>query len=179
MLADPITLLLAVLTLASAERHTARDVRLLPLARAQEWHPVCLGGTVTFTSPGGDYFYLQDDTGGVRVRWAASRNLRPGQYVTVHGTTTSGDVLTEVKAERVAGNFFHPFRPNRLPQPVPYTLTPDDAAYLDGRFVEVEVVVQRAWLFGEWIQFDLARGRGTAVGHVPSSANLNDAQKFA
>jgi signal transduction histidine kinase/ActR/RegA family two-component response regulator len=120
---------------------------------------------VTFTTSRGKYFYLQDATGGVRVEWGGTdRQLKPGEQVRVAGVTTAGTFLPEVKGERVEPA---PGGPRELPAPAPYTLTMDDAPYLDGRFVEVVAVAQVVKEHEGWLQFDLARGRGGATAYVP------------
>ena len=181
MLVAFLTILLAIAGLASPALHTAHDVRLLPVADAKNGSRVTLTGTVTFRPPRGNYFYLQDDTGGVRVEWLANRELRLGERVKVTGVTIAGSFLPEVKASSVVAVETDPPRKNRMPTPVAYTLTMDDAPYLDGQWVEVIAVVQRVWTTDGWLQFDLARGRGSAVAYVPLplAVQIKKAEQFA
>ena len=124
---------------------------------------VRLTGVVTlFCSPSGEHFYLQDSTGGVRVKWTANRELNLGDRVEVRGKTKIGSFLPEVDASRV-----RVVGKGELPDPVPFTLTLDDALFLDGEWVEIVAVVQRAWVHDGWLKLDLARGRGNAVAYVP------------
>jgi signal transduction histidine kinase/CheY-like chemotaxis protein len=176
MLADFLALLLAALPAVSGLA-TARDVRLLPAAGARAGRPVLLRGTVTFAPPRGGYFYLQDATGGVRVKWAADRDLRAGERVAVRGRTTAGAFLPEVEARAVTADG----PPGGPPRPAEFTLALDDAPYLDGQLVEVVAVVERAWAHEGWLQFDLARGRGNAVAYVPLPlpARAGQAQSLA
>ncbi len=180
MLVELFALLFAASTLVPVF-HTAQDVRSLPIREAQSGHRVWLAGTVTFTPPRGNYFYLQDRTGGVRIEWLADRELKPGEWVKVSGVTTAGTFLPEVRATRVE-SIPDGMPPKREPSvPVSYTLTLDDAPFLDGQVVEVVAVVQRVWTHEGWLQFDLARGRGNAVAYVPLPlpARVKDAEKFA
>ena len=145
---------------------TAGEVRSLSVAGASASRPVRLTGVVTFSLSRNKHFYLQDKTGGVRVVWdAANRDLRPGEPVQVIGTTTGGTFLPEVKAALVISTG-EPCE-ECLPLPAWYTLTLDDSGYVDGQWVEVEAVVQRVWQHDGWLQFDLARGRGSAVAALP------------
>src|SRR5207248_1373847 len=114
----------------------------------------------------------------VRVEWLANRDLRPGERVRVVGATTAGTFLPEVSARWVIST--GAACEECLPQPTGYTLALDDAGYLDGRWVEVEAVVQRVWVYDGWLQFDLARGRGNAVACIPYPlpATVEKAEKF-
>ncbi len=147
------------------DRTTAQAVRTLSVDAAKVGRAVRLTGVVTFSPFRGDYFYLQDATGGVRVEWLADRDLRPGEPVEVVGVTTAGAFLSEVKARRVISTGKPD--PARLPKSVKYTLALDDSGYLEGQWVSVEAVVQRVWAHDGWLQFDLARGRGSAVACIP------------
>jgi signal transduction histidine kinase len=178
MFVDLITLLLAAMPFLPADVHTARDVRLLPLNNAQAKLRVSLRGTVTFVSPRNDYFYLQDDTGGVRVKWATKHEPQPGEWVQVIGNTTLGDFLPEVEAKFITADT-EAIGKHKTPVPIDYTLTMDDAAYLDGQLVEAVVVVQRAWTHDGWLQFDVARGRGSAVVCVPLPGRVKEGQALA
>ncbi|MBN9120313.1 MAG: response regulator [Planctomycetes bacterium] len=164
--------------LPPSEFTTAAAVRALPVAAADGGRAVCLTGVVTFSPPRGAYFYLQDGTGGVRVEWLANRNLRSGERVLVVGRTTGGTFLPEVRAARVISTC-GPCE-ELLPRPVWYTLALDDSGYLDGQWVEAEAVVQRVWQYDGWLQFDLARGRGSAVAAIPAplAATVRKAEQF-
>jgi two-component system, cell cycle sensor histidine kinase and response regulator CckA len=160
----PVLSLVATLT-QPPDFTTAAAVRSLPIETAKSGRTVALNGVVTFSPSRGTHFYLQDKTGAVRVEWLANRDLRPGERVRVIGTTSAGTFLPEVKAEWVISTD-EPCE-ECLPRPVPYTLALDDSGYLDGQWVELEVVVQRVWWHEGWLKFDLARGRGSAVAAVP------------
>jgi two-component system, cell cycle sensor histidine kinase and response regulator CckA len=158
MLGEVLSVLLLTAAGAPPEIRTARDLRALPLSEVQPSRPVRLSGVVTFCPPREKYFYLQDDTGGVRIEGGADRDLRPGDEVEVVGWPTTGTYLPEARAVKVVVRGQAP-----LPKPVSFTLSAEDTPYLDGQRVEVVAVVQRAWLHDRWLQLDLARGRGHAV----------------
>lgn len=162
MLANLFSVILLTSAVAPPEIRTARDLRALPVTEVQPPRPVRLTGVVTFSSPGEKYFYLQDDTGGVRVEGTAERDLRPGDVVEVVGWPTPGTYLPETRAVQVVIRGQAP-----LPKPVAFTLSADDTPYMDGRRVEVVAVVQRAWCHGPWLQLDLGRGRGHGIIQIP------------
>ncbi|MFM8271803.1 MAG: hypothetical protein ACKODX_05655, partial [Gemmata sp.] len=166
MAPDPLALvLLAAAAVAQLDRDTASGVRSLPVRVAQAERPVHLTGVVTFCPPPHGYFYVQDGTGGLRVEWPrADKHIKAGDRVEVQGVTTAGTFLPEVRAEKVLVRERNQFGVLR---PVPFNLTLEDSAYLDGQYVEVEAVVQRAWATDKWLQLDLARGRGNAVATLP------------
>ncbi len=163
-MSDPLTLvLLAAASLLPTDLGTASGVRAIPARDAQPARRVHLAGVVTFCSPPHGFFYVQDDTAGVRVEWPrGDKTLFVGDRVEVWGVTAAGALMPEVQADlvRVTGK-------QRLPRPTAFDLTSDACAYLDGQWVEVEAVVQRAWATDAWLQLDLARGRGNAVATLP------------
>ncbi len=149
---------------------TARAVR----ESSAPGEPVVLTGRVTFAPNPATYFYLSDATGGVRVEWQMNdAALRPGDAVRVTGTTAAGPFLPLVTAARVERAEAGPD-----PRPQPFNLTPSDGDYLDGDLVEVEAVVQRAWVVPgqQWLKLDLARGRGQGVAYVPLPKGLEVAR---
>ncbi|MCS6866917.1 MAG: HAMP domain-containing sensor histidine kinase [Gemmataceae bacterium] len=150
---------------AATKLTTTRAVRELTHNEAQSGHPVHLYGVVTFTTNPPDAFYLQDDTGGIRVVWHDSnRVLRPGMTVRVRGATTAGKFLPEILA---APNGVQLDPRTLAVQPRSFNLTREEAYYLDAQYVEAEAVVQRAWVHEPWLKLDLARGHGQIVAYVP------------
>jgi signal transduction histidine kinase len=160
-----------------AELTVAQAVRALPVAAARGGKLARIDGVVTFAPRREGWFYVQDVTGGVRVEWPG--DMRLGQHVIVLGTTTAGTFLPELRAAAVLAVG----EPGavRLPRPVEPLLTQDDSGYLDGRWVEVEVVIQRSWVHENWLKLDVARGRGQAVVYVPrpDAVAVQDAAKLS
>ncbi len=145
---------------------TAHDVRALPLSEAKAGRFVSLRGTVTYAPRAHGHFYLQDDSGGVRVEWRMRNvKLNPGDTVELVGLTTAGAFVPEVRAGIVQ---VMPGTRDRLPKAQRFNLTTDEAYFLDAEWVTADVVVQGAWQPEEnWLKLDLARGRGSVVACVP------------
>ena len=158
-----LSLVAAAAALTPPGQSTASSVRSLPIHFAQTGRPVRLSGTVTFSAPPHNSFYLQDDSGGVRVVWPkADVALQPGDRVDVIGLTTVERFLPEVRAVRVTVR-----KGLTLPPAVPFNLSTAESGYLDGEWVEVEAVVQYASVHAGWLQIDLSRGGADAVAMIP------------
>jgi signal transduction histidine kinase/CheY-like chemotaxis protein len=159
------TLVFAAASLLPVNTENAHTVRSLSPQAVKAGTRVHLSGTVTFSTHPHNTFYFQDDTAGIRIEWpSANRHLVPGDHVEVWGIAASGTFLTEVRADYV---YVDPKKRDAYPEPQPYNLTLDDSAYADAQWVETEVVVQRAWTIENWLQLDIARGRGNAVVMIP------------
>ncbi|MCI0701210.1 MAG: response regulator [Planctomycetia bacterium] len=167
MSSDPVSGLVVAAALlfapAGTELHTARAVRSLSPVEAQAGRSVELRGVVTLSQPPHRTFYLQDHTTGVLIDWpTADQKLEPGEFVEVSGVTISGNFLPEVRAKQVR-------RLGRVPMPTPepFDLTTANSLYLDGQWVTVMAVVQRAWVYDRVLKLDLSRGQGDAAACLP------------
>lgn len=87
------------------------QVRQLNRAQAAEGRPVDLSGSVVWSMPGVDFFYLHDMSGGVRVHRRFGMAEPPLQKaVRVVGRTRAGPAGAEIEAESVVdlGTLAHP-----------------------------------------------------------------------
>jgi signal transduction histidine kinase/CheY-like chemotaxis protein len=77
---------------------TADQIRRLGSEAAAEGRPVDISGMVTWSMAGTDFFYLQDVSGGVRVRYPRDRVETPalGKYLRVEGSTYDGGFTPSV-----------------------------------------------------------------------------------
>jgi len=78
------------------------DIRQLSVDEASKGLPVEISGTVTWSLPGNDFFFLQDLSGGIRVRFKPGRMETPlrYKYLAVDGVTCSGGFAPAVELRR-------------------------------------------------------------------------------
>jgi len=110
----------------------------LPSDQSQQTRAVRLQGVVTGTDSEQDAFFIQDQTGGVRVFARAPRaDVRLGDWVDVEGTFAPGSVAPGVLPNRVRVV-------GRRPLPVPLRVPPSQlvSALRDGQWVEVAGIVR-------------------------------------
>ncbi|HUL54364.1 MAG TPA: ATP-binding protein [Opitutaceae bacterium] len=71
---------------------TVEQIRQLSSEEAARGHPVAIAGTVTWSRPGRDFFFLQDVSGGIRVRYPPAKMNAPPlvAYILVEGVTYNG-----------------------------------------------------------------------------------------
>ncbi|MEQ1859597.1 MAG: sensor histidine kinase [Chthoniobacteraceae bacterium] len=83
---------------------TAAEVRRLSQEDAGAARPVRLRGVVTYLTPNGTVFFMQDDSGGVCVSGPRDKTLRPelrlGAIVEVEAVTAAGREIPHVTARR-------------------------------------------------------------------------------
>jgi len=78
------------------------EIRQLTIDEASKGLPVEISGTVTWSRPGYDFFFLQDLSGGIRVRYNPGQMETPlrYKYLTIEGVTCSGGFAPAVELRR-------------------------------------------------------------------------------
>jgi signal transduction histidine kinase len=80
------------------------DVRALSARDAESARSVRVHGVVTYISPNGLIFFIQDETGGICVSGPRERpirnELKPGVWAEIEGVTASGRVLPYITARK-------------------------------------------------------------------------------
>ncbi|AWM37143.1 Blue-light-activated protein [Gemmata obscuriglobus] len=148
------------------------DVRALSKADAAERRPVELTVAVTFVNRHLRDFFVQDVTAGVYVEESPlALGLAPGDRVILTGFTAPGTFAPAVVATGV-----RKIGSAEFPAPELHNLDPDDNRWLDARYVEGRVYVQRYQYNGVRVLFSVATAKGTAVINVPDNGlNLSRA----
>jgi signal transduction histidine kinase/CheY-like chemotaxis protein len=78
------------------------DIRQLSLDEASKGLPVDISGTVTWSLPGNDFFFVQDLSGGIRVRYQPGKMETPlrYKYLRIEGVTYNGGFAPAVELRR-------------------------------------------------------------------------------
>ncbi|MDY3561755.1 response regulator [Gemmata sp. JC673] len=149
------------------------DVRALSKEDAAERRPVELTVAVTFVNRHLRDFFVQDVTAGVYVEESPlALGLAPGDRVILTGFTAPGTFAPAVVATGV-----RKIGSAEFPAPELHNLDPDDNRWLDARYVEGRVYVQRYQYNGVRVLFSVATAKGTAVINVPAAGlNLSRAE---
>lgn len=147
----------------------AQQVLALPSADAERGFPVTLRGVVTWVDRRADIFYLQDSSGGVRVRCFNVASPPPiGASVSMTGLTVSGSFAPEVQMRD-----FHAVSP--LPPPPAHPLSLEQAltgAY-ESQWVEMRSYVHAVEDEGDWTRLDLTAETGEFSAYAPAEKSLH------
>jgi signal transduction histidine kinase/DNA-binding NarL/FixJ family response regulator len=123
---------------SSTLARTAAEVRALKPGRSKTLPEVRIEGVVTFSDPAVSLLFVQDRTGGVKVKVGQDQRPHPqGERVVVTGTALDGDIFpTVVNAQVVTiGN-------SELPKPEPITAKSFGTAATEDKLVQVEGILQ-------------------------------------
>ncbi len=143
-------------------------IRQLSEERVSAGQPVSIAGIVTWSLPEADVFFLQDQTGGVRVRLPAGVSAPPLQkWVRVEGATAMGAFapLVEMRTLVDLGSMAHPL-PERL------TYSQAISGREDGQWVEMRGFIRRTASEGDWRWIYVTTPDGEFVGHLQSPVNF-------
>lgn len=146
------------------------EVRTLSPADADKRIPVRIAGVVTWSLPEADFFFLQDVTGGVRVRFPRSTMPSPPlcKFMEVTGVTRSDPTgVTEIELQS-----FRDMGAMNAPVPKVITLAQAMTGREDGQWVEMQGFVQRVVSEGDWRWIHLTSPEGDFVGHLQSPVNF-------
>lgn len=143
-------------------------IRSLTPAQSAEGQNVDIGGIVTWSLPDADFFFLQDLSGGIRVR--LPEGIAPPalqKAVRVEGRTQRGPFGATVAATKLhdVGSMAHPF-PKRL------TYTQAITGSEDGQWVEMRGFIRRTASEGDWRWIYVTTPDGEFVGHLHSPVNF-------
>ncbi len=145
----------------------ARQVHELAPSAAQGGHPVQLQGVVTWSAPGTRFLFLQDSSGGVRVRWADPTLAAPppGAGLSVRGQSIAGEFAPEVQATR-----FVPQYTMNLPEPHEITFEEALSGLHEATWVELKGLLSSVGTEGPRVLLRLA----TATGEFEAIAPPDD-----
>jgi signal transduction histidine kinase/ActR/RegA family two-component response regulator len=145
------------------------EIRQLPAEEAARGRPVTISGMVTWSLPEADFFFLQDLTGGIRVRYSRGQMDAPAlqQYLLVQGVTCNAGLApaVELKYFKDLGSMSNP----------PAKLVTFDQAITgteDGQWVEMRGFIQRTESDGNWRWIYVTTPAGEFVGHLQSPVNF-------
>jgi CheY-like chemotaxis protein/uncharacterized protein YdeI (BOF family) len=131
---------------APLKLRVAAQVLELEPAEAARGYPVALRGVVTWSHAAADFYFVQDSTGGVRVRVAEGITPPPpGTPVSVEGVTVLGAFAPELRGTGIAGaNPINALAPREVS--LEHALTGSEEARLVTLRGYVRAVVpERAW----------------------------------
>ncbi len=140
---------------------------------AEKRYPVTLRGVVTWMDERADFFYLQDASGGVRIRRSAGKGtvLGAGTQLTINGVTVRGTYLPEVEMVEalVLGTA-------GLPPVRGITLDQALSGAEDGQRVEMRGFVRQVSAEGSWTKLDLTTFTGEFSAYLPPDDSLTKLQ---
>lgn len=143
-------------------------IRQLSPADAAAGKPVDVNGIVTWSLPEADFFFLQDLSGGVRVRLPQGTPPPPLQkHVRVVGTTYRGAFGPAVDGREIhdIGSMSHPFA-KRI------TYSQAITGSEDGQWVEMRGFIRRTASEGDWRWIYVTTPEGEFLGHLWSPMNF-------
>jgi PAS domain S-box-containing protein len=150
---------------ASAVLRLADQVRGLNPDAAAAGPPVRLTGVVTWVHPSGQFFFLQDASGGIQVSTPKTGAVQPvvGRGLVVRGTVRSGEFVPFVEAAELLGG-------DNLALPMPETISLDRAMTGSeyGRWVEMQGYVRHAVRVGEQLRVQVTESHGEFSALLPA-----------
>ncbi|HEX2853793.1 MAG TPA: ATP-binding protein [Opitutaceae bacterium] len=143
----------------------------LPLEDAERGTSVFLRGVVTWSDPAADFFYLQDPSGGIRVRSARGVRIPPiGTSITVTGVSSKGDFAPEVDAREI-GEVGIASLPSRRTVSIDQALT----GRMEGQFVEMRGYLRATETEGPWLRLDLTAAGGEFTAYATPDPRFSNA----
>ncbi len=148
---------------------TVDQIRQLPLEELARGRPVSISGMVLWALPGVDYFFLQDLTGAIRVRFSPDQMETPQlqQALAIEGVTSvvDFDPAVEMRSHRDVGS---------MTAPSPRRVSFDRAitGAVDGQWVELRGFFQRAEAEGERCRIYVTTPSGEFVALLQSPVNF-------
>ncbi len=143
-------------------------IRQLSPTDAAAGKAVDISGIVTWSLPEADFFFLQDLSGGVRVRLPQGIPVPPLQkFVRVVGKTYRGAFGAAVDVQQLhdRGSMAHPF-PKRI------TYSQAITGSEDGQWVEMRGFIRRTASEGDWRWIYVTTPEGEFLGHLWSPVNF-------
>ena len=145
------------------------QIRHLTSEEAARGQPVKIIGTVTWVDPKADFFFLQDLSGGIRVRYHRGQMETPRlvQYLSVEGLTYNDGHVPAVDLKRYASlGSIDP------PPAKPVTFEQAITGGEDGQWVEMRGFLESTESYGDLRRIHIATAMGEIVGFVDSPENL-------
>jgi two-component system cell cycle sensor histidine kinase/response regulator CckA len=149
--------------LAPVRLRLAEQVLELPPEAAEKRYPVTLRGVVTWADELADFFYLQDMSGGVRVRRLPGQGAVPpvGSTVVLTGGTVRGSFVPEVELQDVSAQGTVALPPGRS-----ITLEQAMSGAEEGQRVELRGFVRQVVHEGGWTRLDLTTFTGEFAAYL-------------
>ncbi|HWA24442.1 MAG TPA: ATP-binding protein [Lacunisphaera sp.] len=151
----------------------AEQVLKLPGDEAEKRYPVTLRGAVTWSDERADFFYLQDASGGVRVRYKPGQGsmLGAGSSLAFSGVTVRGPFVPEVELIEAAYLGTVAVPPVRS-----ITLEQALSGAEEGQRVEMHGYVRQVLPESGWTRLDLTTLTGEFHAYLPEDKSLEDLQ---
>ena len=145
------------------------QIRQLSADEASRGHPVSITGVVVWSLPDRDFFFLQDLSGGIRVKFPRGQMQAPLllKYMTVEGATYNAGSVPGVNLRRyddLGARSVPPVRSVNFEQAI--------TGKEDGQLVEMRGYLQRIESEGDWRHIYVTTPEGEFVGHLLSPQNL-------
>jgi len=149
---------------------TVDQVRQLSLADAAQGRKVVLSGVVTWMMQGENFFFLQDVTGGIRVRFDPAKYvpLALTKALTVEGVTYSGKFTPAVDLV-----YAHDLGAMNAPEPRRVTYEQAVTGSEDGEWVEMRGFLEHIDSEGDLRLIHLTAPAGDFVARLLSPVNLD------
>jgi two-component system, cell cycle sensor histidine kinase and response regulator CckA len=148
----------------------AEQVLELGNEQAAKSVPVRLFGVVTWADAEARYFYLNDESGGVRVNLSSGPGAVPvqGNTVEIQGRSAAGDFAPEVRATRVTvtGSL-------SIPEAKDVTLEQAMTGVEEGQWVEIQGFVRKIERAEPWAKLYLTTPGGAFTAYLPPSGELS------
>ncbi|HEU5078024.1 MAG TPA: ATP-binding protein [Opitutaceae bacterium] len=145
------------------------QVRQLSVAEAQTGRRAEISGVVTWALPENDFFFLQDVTGGVRVRFSRTKIEPPaiGKHLRIEGVTYSNGFASGLEAMRVTDL-------GAMGSPRAKEISLDQAltGSEDSQWVSLRGFFMRAESEGDWRWIYVTTPAGEFVAHLQSKINF-------
>ncbi len=151
----------------------AEHVLDLPADEAEKRYPVTLRGVVTWADGRAEFFYLQDASGGVRVRRQPGRGgvLAAGSSLALTGVTVRGSFVPEV--ELIEASYLGTMA---LPPVRSITLEQALSGAEEGQRVEMHGYVRQVAQEGGWTRLDLTTLTGEFTAYLPEDKSIESLQ---
>lgn len=147
----------------------AEQVVQLTPEEAEKRYPVTLRGVVTWFDERADYFYMQDATGGVRVRRQPGEGgvISFGNSLIAAGVTVRGAVLPEIELQEASD-----LSSLALPSPRRISLEQALSGFEESRWVEMRGFIRQVVHEGGWTRLDLTEATGEFAAYLPRDDSL-------
>jgi PAS domain S-box-containing protein len=157
------------LTGSSVALQSTDRVLELTTDQAASGRPVQLSGLVTWSHPQADFLFVEDNSGGVCVRFdlSAGKPPSPGNAVVVSGITAAGRYAPYVTKPTFEGR-----GAMILPQAQLVTLEQANTGNLEARWVEMRGYVSSVEREELWYRITLTAPSGQFVARVPADTEL-------
>jgi signal transduction histidine kinase/CheY-like chemotaxis protein len=154
---------------SSAPLDTIERIRQLTAEQAARGYPVAISGTVTWAWPDSDFFFLQDVSGGIRVRFPRDKFDAPplAQYLAVDGVT-----YNDGHSPAVDLRHFRDLGALSAPPAKPVTYEQAITGKEDGQWVEMRGFYQRTVSTGQRRLIYVTTPAGEFVADLQSPVNF-------